>query len=126
MSVLSKPASQLRLTVVKVGFTPAELVVLDGKRGHYSRAAFLRAAGMEAELRAAPGETLAMTIEKSARVQSCFHHINDHAKALNTRALEHGPEAAALELLNRSGAILRDFIEFRLAVFGGQDGSLGA
>ena len=121
VSVLSKSADQLRLTVVKVGFKPAELVALDDRRQHYSRAAFLRAAGMEAELRAAPGEALAMTIEKTARVQSCFHHINEHAKVLNTLALEHSPKAAALELLHLSGDIKRDFIEFRLTVFGSQE-----
>ena len=121
MSVLSKSADQLRLTVVKVGFTPAELVSLDDRRQHYSRAAFLRAAGLEAKLRAAPGEALAVTIETTARVQSCFHHINEHAKVLNTLSLEHSPKAAALELLYRSGDIKRDFIEFRLAMFGSQE-----
>ena len=76
---------------------------------------------MEAELRAAPGEALAMTIEKTARVQSCFHHVSEHAKVLNTLALEHSPKAAALELLHRSDDIQRDLIEFRLPVFGGQE-----
>lgn len=112
-------ASQLRLTTVKVGWTQCELAALDVNRGHYGRAEFLRAAGLEAKLQAAPGEVLAHTLSTTARIQSCFHHINDHATVLNTIRLSDGPEAAARELLARAGQMLDDFTEFRAAVFGG-------
>ena len=114
------PAS-LRLTVTKVSHNAAELAALDARRGHYSRAAFLRAAGQDAQLQAAPGAELATTLAESARIQSCFHHINKHAKELNSIASGDGPEAAARELLACSGQILADFTEFRVAVFGGAE-----
>jgi hypothetical protein len=115
------PASLLRLNTVKVGHTQAELAALDTNRGHYGRAEFLRAAGQEAVLQAAPGEVLAQTLSTTARIQSCFFHINDHATVLNTIRLSDGPEAAARELLARSGQILKDFTEFRAAVFGAEE-----
>lgn len=113
------PASLLRLNTVKVGHTQAELAVLDKNRGHYGRAEFLRAAGQEAQLQAAPGAELSTSWSESARIQSSFHHINKHALELNTIALHDGPEAAARELLARASQILADFTEFRIAVFGG-------
>lgn len=114
-------ANLLRLTTVKVGHSQAELSGLDKNRGHYGRAEFLRAAGQEAKLQAAPGEVLAQTLSSTARIQSCFFHINDHATMLNSIRLSDGPEAAARELLARSGQILKDFIEFRVAVFGAEE-----
>lgn len=116
---LGSHASQLRLACVKVGFTQAELAALDEQRGHYSRAEFLRAAGLGAKLQAAPGAELAATWQSTARLQSSFHHVNKHAKELNTIAVNAGSEAAARELLDRSGEILADFVEFRINVFGG-------
>ncbi len=115
------PASQLRLATVKVGFTGTELAALDERRGHYSRAEFMRAAALSTQLQAAPGAELATTWAESARIQSCFHHVNRHAKELNSIASGEGPEAAARELLARSGQILADFTEFRVAVFGGAE-----
>lgn len=115
------PASQLRLSIVKVGFTTAELAALDERRGHYSRAEFMRAAALSTQLQAAPGAELATTWTESARIQSSFHHINKHAKILNRIALRDGEEATAREVLDRSGEILDDFTEFRVAVFGGAE-----
>lgn len=114
-----KPASQLKLVVVKVGFNQMEAADLDRRRGHYGRAEFLRAAGLGASLMAALGAELATTWSESARIQSSFHHINKHAKDLNTIAQTAGPAAAARELQARSGQILSDFTEFRIVVFGG-------
>ena len=114
-------ASQLRLATVKVGFTQAELAALDERRGHYSRAEFLRSAGLDARLQAAPGAELATTWSESARIQSSFFHVNEHAKRLNMLALHDGQEAAARELLARAGQMLADFAEFRIAVFGGEE-----
>jgi hypothetical protein len=113
--------SQLRLTTVKVGFTQAELAALDAHRGHYGRAEFMRSAALDARLQEAPGAELATTWSESARLQSSFHHINKHAKELNTIAQRDGSEAAARELLARAGQILEDFTEFRVAVFGGEE-----
>lgn len=113
------PASNLRLATVKVGFTQSEQAALDAQRGHYSRAEYLRAAGLNARLQAAPGAELATTWAESARIQSSFHHINKHARELNTIAQRDGSEAAARELLARTSQILADFSEFRVNVFGG-------
>lgn len=113
-------AGQLRLSTVKVGFTQAELADLDAKRGHYGRAEFLRAAGLDARLQAAPGAELATSWAESARIQSSFHHINRHAKHLNTLSLHEGQDAAAREILSRTQQMLDDFTEFRVTVFGAE------
>lgn len=111
--------AELRLTVVKVGFTQDELADLDQRRGHYGRAAFLRAAGLDLKLVAAPTPATVTTWADSARVQACFTQINDIAYLLNTTRQNAGEGAAAAELLNRSAEVLTAFKEFRQAVFGG-------
>ena len=73
------------------------------------------------QLQAAPGAELATTWSESARIQSSFFHVNEHAKRLNMLALHDGQEAAARELLARAGQMLADFAEFRIAVFGGEE-----
>lgn len=112
------PTSELRLVVTKVSWNAAELVVLDANRGHYGRAEFLRAAGLSKSLQAAPGEVLAQTLSTTARVQSCFHHINDIASVLNITRLNEGEEAAARQLLSMCSRMKEDFIKFRVNVFG--------
>lgn len=108
------PSDQLRLAKVRVHFSPVELADLDSRRGHYSRADFLRATGLGSQLKAAPLPAAVRTWSDSARVQSCLTQINEHASTLNSIRLEDGQEKAALELLNRSNEILNEFKAFRL------------
>lgn len=118
-STLAKPAEQLRLVVVKVGFTQDELTSLDTRRGHYGRAAFLRAAGLDIKLWAAPNAAAVTTWAESARIQSCFTQINDIAYSLNETRQALGVDSAAAELLARSSEILEAFKEFRSEILGG-------
>ena len=111
-----KPADQLKLVTVKVGFDQAEAADLDARRGHYSRAAFLRAAGLGVQLQAAFDARLLTTWQESARVQACFTQINNIAYSLNSSQKHTGEEAAAAELLARSAEILAAFKEFRAAI----------
>ncbi|MCY1167895.1 hypothetical protein D9M73_78710 [compost metagenome] len=115
----TKPASQLRLSIVKVGFTPDELASLDTRRGHYGRAAFLRAAGLDIKLMAAPSAAAVTTWAESARVQACFTQINDIAFSLNNTRQAAGVDSAAAELLSRSAEILSAFKTFRAEILGG-------
>ena len=115
-----RAASELRLTVVKVCHAPLELDNLDAARGHYSRAAFLRAAGQEQKLYAALPPELATTWAESARVQACFTQINDIAYSLNQSRKNDGEAAAAAKMLAESTSILAAFKEFRATVLGGQ------
>jgi hypothetical protein len=118
VAVNNMPVASLRLGTVKVAFSQLELAALDAHRGHYSRAEYLRAAGLDARLQAAPGASQARTWAGSAPVQSSFEKVNGHALEINTIALQDGPGAAASELLARSGQVLGDFAAFRLNVFG--------
>ena len=113
------PADQLKLTSVKVGFSQAQLAELDANRGHYPRAAFLRATGLKEKLKALPTPEFVSTWSETARIKSDFHHINQHAAHLNTMRLADGEDAAARELLRTSGQIYIDFSEFREDVFAG-------
>lgn len=108
------PSEQLRLARVRVHFSQQELVDLDSRRGHYSRADFLRSTGLGTQLKAAPLPAAVRTWADSARIQSCLTQINQHSTALNSIRLEDGQEQAALELLNRSTEILKEFKAFRL------------
>lgn len=108
------PPEQLRLARVRVHFSQQELADLDSRRGHYSRADFLRSTGLGTQLKSAPLPLAVRTWADSARVQSCLTQINSHASVLNSIRLEDGQENAALELLNRSKEILNEFKAFRL------------
>lgn len=119
---VARPAKELRLTVVKVGFNADELATLDAKRGHYSRAQFLRAAGLGIRLRAAPDPASVTTWAESARVQACFTQINNIAYLLNSAQLSDGEGVAAAEMLGRSTEILEAFKKFRAEIL---DGPLG-
>ncbi len=109
----TKPPSQLKLLTVKVGFDQAQAAELDARRGHYSRAEFLRAAGLGAQLHQAFDAAQLTTWSESARVQSCFTQINQIAYSLNAIRKTDGEEAAAAELLARSAEILAAFKNFR-------------
>ena len=112
------PSTQLKLTSVKVGFDQAQLAELDSNRGHYPRAAHLRAAGLKEKLKPLPAPGFVSTWSESARVQSCFHHINDHAEHLNSLRLASGEDAAARALQAATAEIYKDFKEFRAEIFG--------
>ena len=115
-----KPADQLKLVTVKVGFDQAEVADLDCRRGHHTRAAFLRAAGLGVQLQAAFDAKLLTTWQESARVQSCFSQINDIAYSLNSTRKNAGVDAAAVELLARSAEILAAFKTFRAEILPAQ------
>lgn len=114
-----RPSSELRLAVVKVAFSPAELSKLDLEKGHYTRAAFMRAAALSQKLHAALPPEIAATWAESARVQSCFTQINDIAYSLNQVRQNDGEAAAATKMLAESATILAAFKEFRATVLGG-------
>jgi hypothetical protein len=107
------------LAVVKVAFSPAELAELDKSKGHYTRAAFMRAAALSQKLHAALPPELATTWAESARVQSCFTQINDIAYSLNQVRQNDGEAVAAAKMLAESASILTAFKEFRAIVLGG-------
>ena len=115
----AKPAAQLKLVTVKVGFDQAQAAELDARRGPYGRAAFLRAAGLGAKLQAAFDAKLLTTWQQSARVQACFTQINNIAYSLNATRKNAGEEAAAAEMLARSPEILAAFKEFRSQILPG-------
>jgi hypothetical protein len=115
-----RPSQDLRLAVVKVAFSPAELAKLDISKGHYTRAAFMRAAALSQKLYAALPAEIATTWAESARVQSCFTQINDIAYSLNQVRQNDCEAAAATKMLAESGSILAVFKEFRATVLGGQ------
>lgn len=112
----AKPANQLKLVVVKVGLDQAEAADLDRRRGHHTRAAFLRAAGLDAKLQAGFDAKLLTTWQESARVQACFTQINDIAYSLNSIRKNAGADSAAAELLYRSSEILAAFKSFRAEI----------
>lgn len=116
---ITKAASLLKLFIVKVGFNQAELAELDARRGHHTRAAFLRAAGLGSKLFAAFDAKLLTTWQESARVQACFTQINDIAYSLNSIRKSEGADAAAAELLARSSEILAAFKAFRAEILPG-------
>jgi hypothetical protein len=107
------------MNVSKVAFSNDELAALDKNRGHYSRAAFLRSAGLQQKLHAALPTEIATTWGESARVQACFTQINEIAKPLNEIRKHDGSAAAAAELLAESASILAAFKKFRAVVLGG-------
>jgi hypothetical protein len=117
-----RPPQDLRLAVVKVAFSPAELSKLDLEKGHHSRAAFLRAAGLDQKLCAALPVAIATTWAESARVQSCFTQINDIAYSLNQIRQNDGEAAAAAKMLAESASILTAFKEFRASVLNSSGG----
>lgn len=115
----AKSANQLKLATVKVGFDQTEAADLDARRGHHTRAAFLRAAGLGVQLQAAFDAKLLTTWQQSARVQACFTQINHIAYSLNSTQKNAGVDAAATELLARSSEILAAFKNFRAEILPG-------
>ena len=115
----TKLAALLKLIIVKVGFNQAEAADLDRRRGHHTRAAFIRAAALGYQLMAAFDAKLLTTWQESARVQACFTQINNIAHQLNSIRKNEGEEAAAAELLARSSEILAAFKEFRDTILPG-------
>ena len=118
---VTKLAALLKLIIVKVGFNQAEAAELDRRRGHHTRAAFIRAAALGVQLIAAFDAKLLTTWQESARVQACFTQINDIAYLLNSVRKNEGEEAAAAELFARSSEILAAFKTFRATILPGDE-----
>jgi hypothetical protein len=115
----TKPATEIRLGMVKVSLNTSEMTLLDELRGHYERAAYIRAAALNQPLPKRPDPAAVTTWSESARVQACFTQINDITYPLNSIRLEEGDEAAARELLRQAPEILAAFKTFRSEILGG-------
>lgn len=107
--------SNLRLTSVKVKvfFTQAELAELDQRRQQHARGAFLRAAGLSAELAAPLSNEYITTWSSSARLASCLTQINLIATELNSLKLAGGALAAAQALQKQVPEVSQVLAEFR-------------
>jgi hypothetical protein len=114
-------AAEVRLGVVKVSLNQSEMTLLDNLRQHYERAAYMRAAALNQPLPKRPDPAAVTSWSESARVQSCFHHLNEITHPLNTIKLEQGEVAAARELLRQAPEILTLFKKFRMEILGGHD-----
>lgn len=123
MTSKPKPASAIRLGLVKVSLNVTEMTLLDMLRGHYERSAFMRAAALNQPLPKKPDPAAVTTWAESAPIQSCFTQLNEHTQPLNTIRLEQGEEAAARQLLKEAPEILALFKKFRSEILdGGQHG----
>ena len=113
------PSSELKLVSVKVGFTMAQLAELDANRGHYPRAAYLRAAALKEKLKALPPSRSVALWTETSPIQSCFYHINEHAQNLNSIRLNEDEAAAARALQAITADVYDLFKKFRSQLLGG-------
>jgi len=112
----AKALEFLRTVVVTVKLTIAEASLLDQKRGHHTRSAFLRAAGLDMVLSAPLPNEWQTTWQESARIASCLTQINSLAQRINTSLLAEG-EASAVRLLLSELVKTRDLLaEFRCSI----------
>ena len=111
-----RPLVELRTVVVTVKITIAEAALLDEKRGHHGRAAWLRAAGLDLVLTPTPTKRWQSTWEESARLAACLTQINNLAVKLNAKNLTDG-EVAAAEILRSEISQTRELLaEFRASI----------
>jgi hypothetical protein len=113
---VAKALEFLRTIVVTVKLTVAEANLLDQKRGHHTRSAWLRAAGLDMVLSAPLTNEWQTTWQESARIAACLTQINNLASRINSTILAEG-EAAAVSLLLAELADTRDLLaEFRASI----------
>lgn len=113
---MAKALALLRTVVVTVKLTVAEATLLDQKRGHHTRSAWLRAAGLDMVLAPPLTNTWQTTWQESARIASCLTQINNLASRINASLLAEG-EAAAVRLLLSELTETRDLLsEFRASI----------
>lgn len=103
----------LRLFGVKVFFTIGELFDVDSRRRVWSRAAFIRAAALGAELAAPLSNEYVTTFNQSSRVQSVLTQLNQHVRTLNELRLVGGELVAAQALAKQVPEISYLLAEFR-------------
>jgi anti-sigma-K factor RskA len=106
----------LRLIGVKVFFNQSEAEDLDSRRGSWSRAEFIRAAALGAELAAPLSAAYADTFQQSARIQADLTQLNQHCRVLNQLRLSGGEQEAAIHLLKLLPEISRLLAEFRASL----------
>lgn len=113
---VAKALEFLRTVVVTVKLTMAEADLLDQKRGHHTRSAWLRAAGLDMVLAPPLTNAWQTTWQESARIASCLTQINNLASRINTSLLVEG-EASAVRLLLSELSETRDLLaEFRVSI----------
>ncbi len=113
---VAKALEFLRTVVVTVKLTVTEADLLDQKRGHHTRSAWLRAAGLDMILTAPLPNEWQTTWQESARIASCLTQINNLANRINSTILSDG-EAAAVRLLLAELAETRELLaEFRCSI----------
>jgi hypothetical protein len=113
---VAKALEFLRTVVVTVKLTVAEADLLDQKRGHHTRSAWLRAAGLDMVLAAPLANEWQTTWSESARIASCLTQINNLASRINSTILAEG-EAAAVRLLLSELTETRNLLaEFRCSI----------
>ena len=112
----AKALEFLRTVVVTVKLTVTEANLLDQKRGHHTRSAWLRAAGLDMVLSPPLSNQWQTTWQESARIASCLTQINNLAARINGTLLSDG-EAAAIQILLSELAQTRDLLaEFRACI----------
>ena len=111
-----KPLEQLRTVVVTTKLTIAEADLLDQKRGHHGRSAWLRAAGLDMVLVAPLPTKWQTTWEESARLASCLTQINNLAQRINIELLASGEAAAVRILLSELQQTRELLAEFRASI----------
>jgi hypothetical protein len=113
---VAKALEFLRTVVVTVKLTIAETELLDSKRGHHTRSAWLRAAGLDMVLSPPLSNQWQTTWQESARIASCLTQINNLAARINGALLSDG-EAAAVQIFLSELAQTRDLLaEFRACI----------
>jgi hypothetical protein len=111
-----KDLDLLRTARLKVAFNLAELAEIDARRGSHSRAAWIRAAALGAELRAAPSPEWATTWRESAGVASWLTQLGEHAHSLNSIRLTDGEAAAATKLATEIAQVRELLADFRASL----------
>lgn len=94
--------SEIRTIRVTTWLSPVEADVIDRKRGHYNRASYLRAAGLDRELTRAPDPVCR---EQWAELGHIKGNLAQNAKHLNLAAHLEGPEGGARAALDKSDEI---------------------
>lgn len=111
-----KALEDLRTVVVTTKLTQSEAALLDQKRGHHGRSAWLRAGGLDMVLVAPLPTQWQTTWEESARLASCLNQINNLAARINSALLAEG-EAAAVQILLSELTQTRELLaEFRASI----------
>lgn len=110
--------TEIRTTRVTIWLSPDETQTIDLKRGHYSRASYLRAAGLDKEIARAPAPICREQWADLGHVRGSLTGVHKH---LNFAAAADGRDGAVRATLEKLGDVNEVLDQLRAWLQGSTD-----